>query len=58
MYSLLHQSIRDHKATSSGGSSCNALHTVEPHLIVTEMLAFPSKASGNKNDSNLMIAIP
>ena len=31
--------------------------TVEPDLIVTEMLAFPSKSSRNKNDSDLMIAI-
>ena len=31
--------------------------TVEPDLIATEMLAFPSKSSRNTNDSNLMIAI-
>ena len=32
--------------------------TVETDLIATEMLAFPSKPSRNKNDSNLTIAIP
>ena len=32
--------------------------TVEPDLIATEMLAFPSKSSTNKNDSDLTIAIP
>ena len=32
--------------------------TVEPDLIVTEMLAFPPKPSKNKNDCNLMRAIP
>ena len=32
--------------------------TVEPDLIVTEMLTFPSKSSRNKNDCDLMIAIP
>ena len=32
--------------------------TVELDLIVTEMLAFPLKSSINKNDSDLMIAIP
>ena len=31
--------------------------TVEPDLIATEMLAFPSKSSGNKNGSDLMIVI-
>ena len=29
---------------------------MEPDFIVTEMLAFPSKSSRNKNDSNVMIA--
>ena len=33
-------------------------HIVEPGLIATEMLAFHSKSSRNKNDSDLMIAIP
>ena len=28
--------------------------TVEPDLIATEMLAFPSKSSRNKNDSDLI----
>ena len=32
--------------------------TVEPDLIATELLAFPSKSSGNKNDRDLTIAIP
>ena len=32
--------------------------TVEPDLIATEILAFPSKPSRNKNHSDLMIAIP
>ena len=31
---------------------------VKPDLIATEMLAFPSKSSRNKNDSYLTIAIP
>ena len=30
---------------------------VKPDLIATEMLAFPSKSSRNKNDSYLTIAI-
>ena len=33
-------------------------YTVEPDLIATEMLAFPSKSSRNQTDSDLMIAIP
>ena len=32
--------------------------TAEPDLITVKNLAFPSKSSRNKNDSNLMIAIP
>ena len=32
------------------------MSTVEPDLIAAEM--FPSKSSRNKNDSDLMIAIP
>ena len=30
--------------------------TVEPDLITAKMLAFPSKSSRNKNDSNLAIS--
>ena len=32
--------------------------TVEPDLIATEMLAFPSKSSRSKDDSDLTIEIP
>ena len=32
-------------------------YTVEPDLIATKMLAFPSKSSRNKNYCYLMIAI-
>ena len=32
--------------------------TVDPDLIETEMLASSLKSSRNKNDSDLMIAIP
>ena len=32
--------------------------TVEPGLIATEISAFPSKSSRNKNDSDLMIVMP
>ena len=32
-------------------------YTVEPDLITTEMLAFPSKSSRNKSESDLTIAI-
>ena len=32
-------------------------YTVGPDLIATEILAFPSKSSRNKNDSDLMIVI-
>ena len=31
---------------------------VDPDLIAKEMLAFPSKLSRNKNDSDLAIVIP
>ena len=34
------------------------LITVEPDMIATKILAFPSKSSRNKNDSDLIIAIP
>ena len=34
------------------------MSTVEPDFIATEMLAFPSKSSRNKNESDLTIAIP
>ena len=33
-------------------------YTTGPDYIATEMLALPSKSSRNKNDSDLMIAIP
>ena len=36
----------------------NSLDTVEPDLIATEMLAFPSKSTRDANDSDLMIVIP
>ena len=39
---------------ANSGSSSN---TVEPDLIATEMLAFPSKSARNTNDSDLTIAI-
>ena len=32
------------------------LLSVEPDLLATEILAFPSKSSRNKNDSDLTIA--
>ena len=34
------------------------MNTAEPDLTATEMFAFPSKSSRNKNDSDPMIAIP
>ena len=42
------------------GTYHNKRNTVEPDLIATEMLAFPSKSSVNKNDSDLIYdkAIP
>ena len=38
----------------SGLATQSDTNTVEPVLIATEMLAFSSKSSGNKNDSDLM----
>ena len=38
-------------------SAAENSNTVEQDLIATEMLAFPSKPSRNKNDSDLVIAI-
>ena len=34
----------------------NCYFTVEPDLMAKKMLSFPSKSSGNKNDSDLVIA--
>ena len=42
----------------SKGAGCELSGTVEPDLIVTEMLMFPSKSARNKNDSDLLIVIP
>ena len=43
--------------SSEFSSLCGKLYTVESDLIATEMLAFPSKSSGNENYSDLMIVI-
>ena len=39
-------------------SCTRAMITVEPDLIAIEIIAFPSKSSRNKNDSDLTIVIP
>ena len=36
----------------------DSFFTVEPDLIATEMLVFPSKSSRNKDDSGLTIVMP
>ena len=43
--------------TTTGLLSCKPQSTVERDLIATEMLAFPSKLSRNKNDSDPTIVI-
>ena len=42
----------------NGDAGTLAKPTVEADLIAAVMLAFPSKSSRNRNDSNLTIVIP
>ena len=47
-----------HNTIMRGADDSSVLNTVEPDLIATEMIAFPSKSSKKKNYNDIMTAIP